>query len=186
MLFNKHLEFEGTHSFLSPSKYHWINYDDEKLLTVFDKHENARLGTRLHAFAHEAIQLKRIQPRGSDSLNRYINDAIRFRMTSEQMLFYSPSAYGTADSICFRKRKLRIHDLKTGDTPASVHQLEVLAALFCLEYDMDPETIEIELRIYQSDQVDIYEADPKVVLAIMKKIIHFDNLIAARKESFGE
>ena len=31
MVFNKHSDLEGSHAFLSASKYHWINYDEEKL-----------------------------------------------------------------------------------------------------------------------------------------------------------
>jgi hypothetical protein len=29
--FRKHSHLEGQHAFLSPSTYHWINYDEEKL-----------------------------------------------------------------------------------------------------------------------------------------------------------
>lgn len=35
MNFKKHSELEGKHAFLSPSGYHWINYDDEKLERVY-------------------------------------------------------------------------------------------------------------------------------------------------------
>ena len=31
MNFNEHSHLEGLHAFLSPSRYHWINYSDEKL-----------------------------------------------------------------------------------------------------------------------------------------------------------
>ena len=36
MNFNKHSDLEGCHAFLSASKYHWINYDDEKLVTAYE------------------------------------------------------------------------------------------------------------------------------------------------------
>ena len=31
MIWNKHLDLEGSHAFSSASKYHWISYDDEKI-----------------------------------------------------------------------------------------------------------------------------------------------------------
>ena len=31
MNFNKHSKLEGQHAFLGASKYHWINYDEEKI-----------------------------------------------------------------------------------------------------------------------------------------------------------
>ena len=76
-------------------------------------------------------------------------------MTPEQVLFYSVNAFGTADAIAFdeRSKLLRIHDLKTGVTPASMAQLHVYAALFCLEYDKPPFEIKYDLRIYQNDEI---------------------------------
>jgi len=111
----------------------------------------------------------------------YINDAIRYRMTCEQVLYYSENCFGTADTISFRYKTLRIHDLKTGVWTASVHQLEVYAALFCLEYDIDPADIKIELRIYQDNEVMMYEADPEDIIFIMERIQEFDKLITHRR-----
>ena len=74
-------------------------------------------------------------------------------MTTEVCLFYSINAFGTADAISFRNNTLRIHDLKNGRTPASIKQLEIYAALFCLEYSFNPRDIDIELRLYQLDEV---------------------------------
>lgn len=142
----------------------------------------AKRGTELHAFAHEAIRLGIKLPRGTKSLNSYVNDAIGFRMSSEQILYYSDNCFGTADTISFRKNYLRIHDLKTGATPTSERQLEVYAALFCLEYKFNPLTIEIELRIYQNDEVRIYMGDPDIILHIMDRIRVFDKRIEAIKE----
>ena len=98
-------------------------------------------------------------------------------MSAEVVLFYSDNAFGTADAISFERNTLRIFDLKTGDSPTSEHQLEVYAALFSLEYDVDPYEIEIELRIYQGDEVRIYDAEPSDIMAIAKKIIIFDHRI---------
>ena len=112
----------------------------------------------------------------------YVNDAINYKMTCEQSLYYSDNCFGSADTISFRKNKLRIHDLKTGVTPAHHRQLEIYAALFCLEYNVDPLSIETELRIYQSGEIQIYDADPEVVISIMDKIIDFDMKLQFMKE----
>ena len=115
------------------------------------------------------------------TIGLYINDAIKYRMTCEQILYYSENCFGTADTIVFRYKTLRIHDLKTGVIRGSVHQLEVYAALFCLEYGVDPFTIKIELRIYQNNEVIVYEADPEDIIFIMDKIKEFDKIITYRK-----
>jgi hypothetical protein len=107
----------------------------------------------------------------------YINDCIDFQMQAEVILYYSDNCFGTADAISFWRNVLRISDLKTGASPTSVHQLEVYAALFSLEYDVDPYDIEIELRIYQDDEVRLYDATPSDILEIAKKIIIFDHRI---------
>lgn len=179
MLFNRHSDLAGQHAFLSASKYHWINYDDEKLDRVFTAQQAAKRGTDLHALAHECIRLGVKLPGNGRTLNTYVNDAIGYRMQVEQVLYYSDNAFGTADTIAFRRNKLRIHDLKTGHWPCSVHQLEVYAALFCLEYRFKPMEIETELRIYQSNEVQIFDADPDVISHIMDKIITFDKRINA-------
>lgn len=179
MLFNKHLNLIGQHAFLSPSKYHWINYDDDKLDYAYIAALAAKRGTELHAFAHEAIRLGIKLPSSKKTLNMYVNDAIGYRMTPEQVLYYSENAFGCADAIGFRRSTLRIHDLKTGITPTSVHQLEVYAALFCLEYRFKPFDLQTELRIYQNDEVRVYDADPDVITHIMDRIITFDKRINA-------
>ena len=158
MNFNNHSYLEGQHAFLSASKYHWINYDEEKLETTFNKYLATQRGTRLHAFACESILLGVKLPRTRKTLNLYVNDAIGFKMIPEQLLYYSENCFGTTDTISFKKNVLRIHDLKTGVTPGSMYQLEIYAALFCLEYSIQPANIEIELRIYQSDEVVVYNA----------------------------
>jgi hypothetical protein len=176
MIFNRHLDLAGQHAFLSASKYHWINYSDEKLDRMFVAQMAAVKGTDLHNLAHEAIRLG-VKISSPKTLQLYVNDAIGYRMSVEQILYYSDNAFGTADTISFRRNKLRIHDLKTGFTPCSEHQLEVYASLFCLEYKFKPMDIEIELRIYQNNEVRIYEADPDVITHIMDKIVTFDRRI---------
>lgn len=181
MLFNNHSNLAGRHAFLSASKYHWINYSDEKLDGVYRRALAAQRGTELHEFAHEAIRLGIKLPRTKKTLNSYVNDAIGYRMTPEQTLYYSDNAFGTADAISFRQGMLRIHDLKTGVIPANVHQLEVYTAFFCLEYGFKPMELEVELRIYQNDEVQIYEPDPDDLTRIMDRIVTFDKRIDAIK-----
>jgi hypothetical protein len=180
--FNSHFPLAGRHAFLSASKYSWINYDEDKLERVFLASMAAQRGTELHALAHDLIRLGVKLPRTPKTLNLYVNDALGYSMTPEQVLYYSDNCFGTADAISFRRGMLRIHDLKTGVTPSSEHQLEVYAALFCLEYKFRPFEIEIELRIYQNDEVHIYEADPDVIFHIMDKIINFDKRIDAMRQ----
>ncbi len=183
MNFNRHSNLEGQHAFLGASKYHWIFYDEEKVAEAYKRALAAQKGTELHAFAAQCIKLRQKLPRSRKTLNMYVNDAIGYRMTPEQILYYSPVCFGTADAICFNNGLLRIHDLKTGVTPAHMEQLLVYASLFCLEYDIKPGTIEFELRLYQSD--DILVSNPSVdeIAPVMDKIITFDKIIMdIRKE----
>jgi len=143
----------------------------------------ARRGSDLHALAHEAIRLGVKLSKANQSLSTYVNDAIGYKLECEQPLFYSDNCFGTADTISFRRNTLRIHDLKTGVTPTSEHQLEVYAALFCLEYSIDPFSIDIELRIYQRDEIRVFEPYSETIHEIMLKIIEFDQRIEEFKAS---
>ena len=145
-------------------------------------------GTELHALAEMLIKNNR-KLRGNDTLSAYVNDAIGYGMEPEFFLFYSYNAYGTADALKFddRKNLLRIHDLKTGVHPQYkinkntgeyvLEQLRVYAAYFCLDNDVKPIDINMELRIYQNDEVfiDIPKVDD--IIVIMNKIITFDKII---------
>jgi hypothetical protein len=181
MLFNPHSNLVGRHAFLSASNYHWINYDEDHLIDRFTTAMAAQRGTELHELAHNLIRLGVKLPKTRTTMNLYVNDGIGYRMTPEQPLYYSENCFGTADCLSFRRDFLRVHDLKTGVTPASVHQLEVYAALFCMEYRYKPNEIGIELRIYQNDDVVVYEADPNDIFHIIDKIITFDKRINALK-----
>lgn len=182
MRFNDNSKVAGKHAFLGASKNSWINYDESKLDRVFLSSMSAQRGTELHALAHDLIRLGVRLPDTPTTLNLYVNDAIGFRMRPEMTLFYSMNAFGTPDAISFRHNKLRIHDLKNGVHMASITQLEVYAALFCLEYGFRPFDIEIELRIYQNDETRIYEGDPISISLIMDKIIAFDKRINQLRE----
>ena len=168
---------EGRHAFLSASKYHWTNYDDEKLDQTFLNAIAAQKGTALHEYAALAIKLGQKQPRSNKTICKYINDAIGFKMEPEQVLCYSPNAFGTADAISFRGNVLRIHDLKTGITPTSFRQLEIYAAFFCLEYRERPDSLEIIMAIYQNDDVKEAVAIAADVTHIMERIVTFDERI---------
>lgn len=181
MNFNNHSRLEGLHAFLSASKYHWINYDEEKLVSTFTKWQAAQRGTELHALACQLINLSVKLPKTRNALNMYVNDAIGFKMQTEQILYFSDNCFGTADTISFRKNFLRIHDYKSGETPASIKQLLVYNALFCLEYSIKPVEIETELRLYQSDEVLVHIPEPEEVYNIMDKIIAFDKRIEQLK-----
>ena len=191
MRWNKHYSVEGAHAFLSPSQSSWVNYDDDDLRERFNNNLAIKKGTELHSYAEKAIKYGIRQPENGSkdeleaTLYRYINDAIQFHMDPEVVLYFSKWCFGTADAISFRiepdiskeQPTLRIHDLKTGKTPAKLRQLEVYAALFCLEYDFIPSEIQIVLRIYQND--DVLEMIPGSddIVPIMDKIKHFVEII---------
>lgn len=182
MNFNEHGNYAGRHALLSPSDYHWLNYDEEKLRRVFFTKMAAQRGTELHALAYQAIRLRVRFPEDSKTLNLYVNDAIGYRMTPEVMLVANENCFGTADTLGFANNKLRIHDLKTGTHQASMRQLEVYAALFCIEYLFRPFDIEIELRIYQNNEVKVYNPEPDVLFHIIDKIKTFDKQLKYLRE----
>lgn len=171
----RHTNFEGMHAqFLAASKPHWLGYDDEKFDRIYVMRKAAERGSKLHAFAAQAIELGIPLRNNGTTLSLYVNHAIGFRMRPEQPLVYSQTAFGTPDAISFRKKKLRIFDLKTGVAMTSFKQLQCYAALFCLEYKEDPFKIEIELRIYQDDDYRTLIPDPGDIKSIMERYKYFD------------
>lgn len=182
MNFNSHSTIAGKHSFLSPSNYHWINYTDQKLDARFVLARSAARGIALHELAHKAISLGVKLSNADKTLSAYVRDGIGFRMSVEQPLYYSDNCFGTPDTISFRRNMLRIHDLKTGVSRTSEHQLEVYAALFCLEYGFSPFDISMELRIYQNGEMRVYIPDPDTIIRIMDTIIVFDRRLELLKE----
>lgn len=122
-----------------------------------------------------------------DNLINYVNDAIGYRMVPEQKLYYSDNAFGTADAITtldatFKHKLLRIHDLKTGTTPAHIDQLLIYAAFFCLEYNTKPSEIQFELRIYQGCEIIGCKPEVDDILPIMDKIKTDDKILNDIKE----
>jgi hypothetical protein len=185
MNFNKHSNLVGQHAFLGASKYHWLNYDVSKIAEAFRAAQAVQMGTRLHAYAAESIDIRQKLPKSHKTLNMYVNDAIGFNLKPEQVLYYSPNCFGTADTIDLRGNTLRIHDLKTGKIPAHMEQLMIYAALFCLEYDIKPHDIEMLLRIYQNDAVQELKPEANDISAIAKKIIEADKIVNELRETEG-
>lgn len=184
MIFNQHYDLEGCHAFLGASKYHWLNYDETKLVNTYTNLMAAQRGTELHALAAEHIRLKIKMPNTKKTFDSYVNDAIGYRMSPEVILRYSDNCFGTADAISFNEKKsfLRIHDLKTGIIPGHIEQLLIYNALFCLEYKIKPSEISSELRLYQNDEIIKYEPAVDDILPIMDRIITFDKIIDKIKE----
>lgn len=177
MIFNRHFKLEGLHAPFSPSQSSWLRYDDDKAMEVYLNKRASEMGSKLHAWAKTTIDLGIKQPRSKKTLYAYVNDAIGYKMDTEVVLYYSDRFFGTADAISFKNGFLRIHDLKTGIRPVHMEQLLVYAALFCLEYKVKPSEIEIELRIYQNDDVQIHNPGADEIVEIMDKIIHLDKLL---------
>lgn len=185
MNFNKHSDLDGKHAFLGASKYHWVRYDEEKLAASYSKFLAVQKGTILHEFAAQCIRLGQKLPRSQKTLNMYVNDGIGYKMNPEQVLFYSENCFGTADAISFRNGLLRIHDLKTGVIQAHMEQLEIYAALFCLEYKTKPGDIDMELRIYQNNEILYHNLTAEDIAPIIDKIISFDKIISEIKIQEG-
>lgn len=184
MRWNRHSRLEGAHAFLGASKHSWLGYDEDKLTESYYSYLATARGTKLHSIAAELIANRIKLPPTTATLNQYVNDAIGFRMKPEQLLYYSDNCFGTADAISYSETNsfLRIHDLKTGSTPVTdkygnLPQLEIYAALFFLEYDLDLGETDIELRVYQSDDIIVENPGIEQIAPIMDKIIAFDKLI---------
>ena len=177
MVFNRHPNYEGLHAPFGASRSSWLRYNDEKAVQVYQNIRAAEMGTRLHEWAKSTIDLGIKQPRSKKTIYAYVNDAIGFKMDTEVVLFYSEKFFGTADAISFRNNFLRIHDLKSGVTPVHIEQLEIYAALFCLEYKVKPSSIKIELRIYQNDEILVHEPTPEDIINIMDKIVRLNKIL---------
>lgn len=177
MNFNRHSELQGHHALLSASSYSWTNYDVSKLEEWFARQMAKQEGAELHDLACILIRKRQKLPETLQTLNMYVNDAIGYRMTPEQVLMYSINCFGTADAISFRDGILRIHDLKTGVTRASFKQLHVYAALFCLEYDVKPGEIQIECRLYINDEVLVDIPEVIDIAQLMSTIVSHDRRI---------
>lgn len=201
MIFNEHSKLEGQHAFLGASRNSWLNYSPEQLEDAYLHSFAQEMGTTLHALAKDLITYRMKVNKGDrhmvmlpllqagvpreaididwifPNFMAYVNDAIGFHMTPEVILFHSYNCFGTADSIAFRDDILRIHDYKSGVTPAKMEQLEIYAALFCLEYRKKPSEFQTELRIYQGNEVIVHHPESEELLDICNRIIENNNII---------
>ena len=202
---------EGQHAIFAPSQKLLSRSEltPEQLDNIIRSKYAAQIGTIIHAEAARMILQKKSVTKTKvadriydalwqanipnklntpelylDTVVPYIKDAIGFDMSPEQPIVYNYQiAFGTADCIRYNpvKHELRIHDLKTGVVPAHMEQLEIYAALFCLEYgkqyNFKPVDGSIELRIYQNDDVNTYNPTAEDIVPIMDKIMTFDKYI---------
>ena len=183
MKWNEHSRYEGQHAMFPASRPSWLNYDDAHIFEYCDLVKAKERGTRLHKFAQDCIELGEGLPKKPvTTLRLYVNDAIRYNMKPETVLFYSKYFFGTTDSISFSNDILRIHDLKTGIIPGKIEQLMIYDALFCLEYSIDPHDIQHKLRIYQFDAFTESEPDPDRIEEIGDQIVRFNELLLIREE----
>lgn len=184
MSFNKNSRLVGQHAFLSPSTYHWLDYDEDKLRASYFNKQQTKRGDELHAYAQRAIDLRIKQAENGTTLSSYINDAIGFRMEAEVPLYYTDDCFGTTDAIGYRDDILRIHDLKTGLIAANIKQLLIYAGIFFFEYGevAKPAATKTILRIYQNDAIEELIPDPVEILSIMDRIRFQASLIAYLRE----
>lgn len=184
MDFTNHFDLKGKHALFPASKPSWLRYDKKKLQDTYHNMQAAERGTLLHEHAANCISFGTRLARYKNTLNMYVNDSIGFSMKPEVVLKYSDNFFGTADGIVFDEKEkiLRINDFKSGVTPAHMEQLEVYAALFCLEYCIRPGDILIELRIYQSNEIIFFNPTAEDIAPIMDTIQTFDRWINKWKE----
>lgn len=200
MIFNKHSELEGKHALLGASKHSWLNYDDDQLAKAYVSSFSPTIGTLVHEYAKDKIIFRQPMEDNRSEKNAvllhllkngipqqvipiemifynlmpYVNDAIGYKMTPELVLYYNDYSFGTADAISYSRNVLRIHDLKTGSTPASMDQLMIYAAWFFLEYkkEVNFQKSRVELRLYQNQEVIVHTPTNQEIAGIMDKVVH--------------
>lgn len=200
MIFNRHSELTGKHALFGASKHAWLNYDDEQLFRSYIASFAPTIGTLVHDYAKDKIIFRQPMEDNRSEKNAlllhllkneipyrvidldslfynlvpYVNDAIGYKMTPEQILYYDEYSFGTADAISYGRNILRIHDLKTGVSPVSMDQLMVYAAWFFLEYkkEVNFQKSRTELRIYQKQEVIVHTPSNQEISEIMEKVVH--------------
>ena len=206
MNWNQHRNLEGSHAFLSASKYSWLTKTNEEIVQSYTNSFAQSIGTLSHAFAADYIRFREKLKKGDSrtlkmdlmrkgipeyaidiraffpTVMQYVNDSIDYMMDPEVLLYYSDLCFGTADAIQVSNGVLRIHDLKTGSTVAKIDQLKIYAALFYLEYGQKPERLRTELRIYQSDDIIVHEPEVDEIREVMDAIVEKDRVLQKLKE----
>lgn len=174
---------KDSHALFGASKYAWVNYTEDKMIKTYVNSQAKKHGTELHEMAALLIKNKTKLPNKRKTINMYVNDSILLDLRPEEQLYYSDLFYGTADSIGISKNILHIHDLKTGETKASIQQLRIYAAFFLLEYGLIPSDFDgIELRIYQNDDILIEKPEIDTIVPIMDKIVTVNDIIQKMRE----
>lgn len=206
---------KGSHALFPPSQSGWLKDQSvEDVLRREAADKATAIGSALHELAEVLILTKvgytkrEMSKRVTEELVKrkisrslfdpvflgnnlcnYVNDAIGYRMDTEKALYYSECCAGTCDALYFDENKkdvLRIHDLKTGVTPAKFEQLEIYTALFFLEYGnefgINPGSIPIELRIFQGGEILEEFPTAETIVPIMDNIIWHTKMHAQVKE----
>lgn len=104
MYFNRHNNLEGLHAPFGASKSSWLRYNDDKLVEVYRNLQAAEMGTKLHEWAKQTIDLGIKQPRSKKTIYSYVNDAIGFKMQTEVVLFYSERFFRHCRCDSFQKQ----------------------------------------------------------------------------------
>ena len=211
MTFTKHSDKVGKHAMLSASTWRWINDTPDELIRRLALQYAPVIGTHLHGIACNhikfSVKLNRYDRKNVllellakgvpgmildaidfdrifDNLMAYVNDCIGFKMSPEVVLMYSDTMWGTTDAIHFdeRARFLRIHDYKSGFGSVYMEQLMIYEALFCLEYHVNPEDIDNELRIYQGCDILYHNPTPEDIRAYMDQIVMADRILQDLKQ----
>lgn len=175
---------KDSHALFSASNYHWINYPIEKMMEKVSEEDAKKMGSDLHSLACQLITMKVKLPDVEQTLNMYVNDCILYGMYPEKQLWFSEEFHGTADAMTVDENTiLKVSDLKTGKIKASMNQLKVYVALFCLECRCSPSDFsEIQMRIYQNNSVNFQIAEADDILPIMDKMMTIDRLIRKMKD----
>ena len=111
------------------------------------------------------------------TVKSFVNDAVGFRMNSEEKIEYSSLFWGTSDAVKFSNNELLVFDLKTGAKPAKTDQLLVYAGLYCLQHNHKPSKLKTELRIYQNNEILVNEPEPEVIQDVMDRIVHKNKVL---------
>lgn len=177
---------KDSHALFGASRYHWIGYSMDKMIELYSSQNAKKLGVELHETAAMLIKHKIFLPDVKKTLNMYVNDSILLAMRPEQQLYYSDFFFGTADAIGIMDGVLHIHDLKTGKIQANIKQLLIYAAFFLLEYNLIPRDFEdIELRIYQNDDILVNHPSNDELVPLMDKIVMADEVLSKLKINEG-
>lgn len=138
------------HAMFSPSDKAWLKYDRNKILSRIEQFRAVQRGTELHELAKKAIDLGVKLDPSNGCLSQYVSDCIELGMNTEILVSYSPDIQGTADAILFNPESgwLYVFDLKTGERKADITQCIIYAAIWCLQFRVEPLTIKFDLRIY--------------------------------------